>query len=120
MQFINQNGYKIALIDSSYKVENAQDALDLMASAQYHGGSGALIVHKECFNEDFFDLKTRLAGELLQKFSTYRVQLAIIGDFSHYQSKALHDFIYECNQGRQILWANTVDHALNVLAPVAG
>ncbi|WKY48409.1 DUF4180 domain-containing protein [Eubacteriaceae bacterium ES3] len=115
MNIINHNGQKIAIVDPNIQIKDTQDAMDLMATAQYNGGSGTLIIHKECFTEDFFDLKTRLAGELLQKFATYRIRLAIIGDFSQYQSKALHDFIYECNQGRQILWTNSVDFALNAL-----
>ncbi len=45
--------------------------------------------------DDFFDLSTRLAGEILQKFINYHVKIAIIGDFSIYTSKSLKDFIYE-------------------------
>jgi hypothetical protein len=32
--------------------------------------------------EDFFDLKTRIAGEVLQKFVTYRKRVVILGDIS--------------------------------------
>jgi hypothetical protein len=32
-------------------------------------------------------LKTGLAGEILQKFSTYNMRLGIVGDFSAYTSK---------------------------------
>ena len=52
--------------------------------------------------KDFFDLKNGIAGEILQKFSNYRVSLIIVGDFSKYASKSLNDFIYESNKGRHI------------------
>lgn len=53
----------------------------------------------------FFQLATRLAGEVAQKFVNYRMRLAIVGDISAYNagSKALRDFVYESNQG-QALW----------------
>lgn len=53
----------------------------------------------------FFQLATRLAGDVAQKFVNYRMRLAIIGDISAHcaASKALHDFVYESNQG-QALW----------------
>jgi uncharacterized protein YdaL len=65
---------------------------------------------------DFFDLKNGLAGKILQKFSTYRIRLAIIGDFSVYTSKSLSDFIYESNKGRQIAFVVSVEEALNRLS----
>jgi hypothetical protein len=53
----------------------------------------------------FFQLATRLAGEVAQKFVNYRMRLAVVGDISAQcaQSKALRDFVYESNQG-QALW----------------
>ncbi|KRE12317.1 alpha/beta hydrolase [Bosea sp. Root483D1] len=53
----------------------------------------------------FFQLATRLAGDVAQKFVNYRVRLAIVGDIAAHcaQSKALRDFVYESNRG-QALW----------------
>jgi hypothetical protein len=61
-------------------------------------------------------LRTGKAGEILQKFSNYRVQLAIVGDYSKYNSKSLTDFIYESNKGRNINFVNSMEEALNVLS----
>ena len=49
-------------------------------------------------------MKTRLAGEILQKFINYRMKLAIVGDFSMYSSKSLQEFIYESNKGKAIFF----------------
>lgn len=117
MKIIEKNGQKVAVADRTEPVHSAQDALNLMATAQYQGGGGSLVIFKESLNEDFFDLKTRFAGEVLQKFSNYNVRLAIVGDFSQYKSKALHDFIYECNKGKLIFWASSIEAALDALAP---
>jgi len=53
---------------------------------------------------DFLRLRSRLAGEATQKFVTYRVGLAIIGDISAEAagSGALADYVRECNRGRSV------------------
>jgi hypothetical protein len=53
---------------------------------------------------DFFQLRTGVAGAILQKFVNYRLRLAIIGDFSAMasNSSALHAFIQESNRGGAI------------------
>ncbi|MDO4771844.1 DUF4180 domain-containing protein, partial [Porphyromonas sp.] len=61
---------------------------------------------------DFFDLKTKIAGDILQKFSQYQMPLVIVGDFSKYKSKSLNDFIFECNKGKQINFVRDLGSAL--------
>jgi len=115
LEFVNKNGQSVAIIDASETIGSAQDVLDLMASAQYLGSSGSMVVYKESLGEDFFDLRTGFAGEVLQKFSNYRVRLAIVGDFSVYKSKALRDFIYECNKGNLVFFKSSLEEALSAL-----
>ena len=53
---------------------------------------------------EFFELKTRIAGEMLQKFVTYNLRVAIVGDISEKVagSSSLRDFVLECNRGSRI------------------
>ncbi|WP_338552398.1 DUF4180 domain-containing protein [Paenibacillus sp. KS-LC4] len=100
-----QGSSKVAVIESmDVIIRDAQDALDLMASVNYHHECNKILLQKANLTEDFFDLKTRLAGEILQKYVNYNVKLAIVGDFDSYASKSLKDFIYECNNGNQIFF----------------
>ncbi len=85
------------IISDRILISSIQDALDLMVICGEHG-AGHIILHKKNLNENFFDLKTGLAGEILQKFVNYNVKLTVIGDFSHYKSTALQDFIRESNR----------------------
>lgn len=96
-------------------IGSPDDTLDLMAEAGYSGAKG-IIAYEHQITSDFFDLKTRLAGEILQKFSNYRMQLAIIGDFSKYRSKSLRDFIGECNRGNRIFFTDSLKDALEKLS----
>ncbi|PHD99048.1 hypothetical protein COF43_15045 [Bacillus toyonensis] len=73
------------------------------------------IDRKSLISEDFFDLKTGLAGDILQKFINYKVKIAIVGDFSMYTSKSLKDFIYECNKGNNIFYLATEQQAIEKL-----
>jgi hypothetical protein len=91
---------------------DTQSALDLMATVKYETGCERIAIPKTAITEDFFVLSTGIAGEILQKFVTYRTTLAIIGDFSRYTSKPLHDFIFESNKGRHIFFVSTEEEAV--------
>jgi hypothetical protein len=104
-------GIKLAeVIADNIIINEVQDALDLMADCGYRD-SQRIIIRKENIIPDFFDLRTGIAGEILQKFSNYRARLAIVGDFSEFTSKSLKDFIYESNKTGRIIFANSVNEA---------
>ncbi|SMC45141.1 DUF4180 domain-containing protein [Moheibacter sediminis] len=103
------------IISDGILIKNEQDGLDLMGNV-YYQGFDKIIIHKHNLTDDFFELKNKLAGEILQKFSNYRIRLVIVGDFSEFNSKSLNDFIFESNQGKQINFLNSVSEALEKLS----
>lgn len=106
---------KIAEVLSEGKIiDTVDDGLSLLGDL-YYQDFDKIIIHEKNVTPDFFDLKTGIAGEILQKFSNYRVRLAIVGDFSKYSNKSLKDFIYESNKGRQINFVDTQLEAIKVL-----
>jgi hypothetical protein len=105
-------GRKIAeIIQGSDLISGPDDILDFMAEARLND-SGRMIIHDNSLTPDFFDLKTKVAGEILQKFSNYRMRLAIVGDFSGFESKSLRDFIRESNRTGTIYFVGSIDEAL--------
>lgn len=80
-----------------------RDALDLI-SGTWEQRAALLVIPVERLSDDFFQLRTRVAGEILQKFVNYRLRVAILGDISRYldESSALQDFVRESNRGDQI------------------
>ena len=88
-----------------------EDANDLLGNAYYQGFDG-MIISADKISPRFFDLKTRLAGEILQKFSTFQMRLAIVGDFSVFPSESLKSFIYESNRGGLIHFSPTTADAV--------
>ena len=96
------------------EIRTLNDALDLIGMV-YSDGSTHMLVQAEQFDPDFFDLKTGLAGEILQKFAQYGMRLAIVGDFEQYESNSLQAFIRECNRGSQLFFCRTHHEALDRL-----
>ena len=103
---------KIAeIISDDIVLQTVEDALDLIGNMSYQGFD-KLIIHEENMISDFFVLKNKIAGNILQKFSQYSIPLAIIGDFEKYESKSLNDFIFESNKGSQINFVTTIEDGL--------
>ncbi|HIV58411.1 MAG TPA: DUF4180 domain-containing protein [Candidatus Stackebrandtia faecavium] len=79
------------------------DATDMIGDAMY-AQVDWVVLPADRLSDDFFHLRTRMAGEVTQKYVNYRLRLAIVGDIdAHLEaSNALRDFARECNRGRQI------------------
>lgn len=109
------SGKKFAEIEKgSAIISEAGDMLDIMVNAGYNDCNG-IIIHSDGLHNDFFDLKTGMAGEILQKFSNYRMRLAIVGDFTAIKSKSLRDFITESNRRNTICFVASLEEALSKL-----
>lgn len=113
---IEKNGVICAVVNSNELViTDAQSALDLLMTAKYDIGTKNIVIDKKLIVEDFFILSKGLAGEVLQKYVNYGGRIAIYGDYSHYTSKPLKDFIYESNKGKDVFFVATQDEAVNML-----
>jgi len=116
MQINKIEGTDIAeILSEDILINETQDALDIMGDVTYNGSS-RIIMYEKNITPDFFDLKTGIAGDILQKFSTYGVRLAIVGDFSKYSSKSLRDFIFESNKYKHINFVSSLDEAIKRLS----
>ncbi len=84
-------------------LRNDRDAADLLNQA-FNCGARVIAIPTTRLSEDFFRLKTRIAGEIVQKFVSYRRRLAIVGDIARHESDstAFRDFVIEANRGDQI------------------
>jgi len=110
MKFIHHhiNNQTISEYNSDVKLSTAQEFLQMLMNA----GTECVIVNQKDIDEKFFDLRSGIAGEMLQKVVNYRLRLAIVGDFSSYGSESLQAFIRESNRGNAIAFVSSVDEAL--------
>jgi len=108
----NIDNTKVAeIITDKVILRSTEDGLDLLGNL-YYQGFDKIIIHKKNITPEFFDLRTKIAGEILQKFAQYQMPLIIVGDFSKYKSKSLNDFIFESNKSQQI---NFIKDLSNIL-----
>lgn len=68
--------------------------------------------------EEFFRLRSGLAGEVLQKLVNYRIKLAIVGDVSRpvEASTAFHDLVVEAERGTDLYFVADLDQLAARLA----
>lgn len=113
------NGKTVAAVTGGGQlITDAQSALDLLMTVRHETGAERMAVCKEAVAEDFFILRSGSAGEILEKFVTYRMKLSIYGDYSRYTSKPLRDFIRESNRGSQVFFTDGLESAVEKLASV--
>jgi hypothetical protein len=85
------------------ELRSDRDAIDLISEAGEHRAT-FIVIPIERLGDDFFELRTRIAGEIVQKFVTYGRRIAIIGDIDRRmaESSSLRAFVHEANRGNQV------------------
>jgi hypothetical protein len=66
----------VEILDDNNILKDIDDVFGLL----FANNCSSVILKKENMGDNFFDLSTGIAGDILQKFSTYRIRLAIIGE----------------------------------------
>jgi hypothetical protein len=98
-------------------VETERQATDILGEARGHDAK-LVILPASRLAPAFFQLRTGLAGAIVQKFVTYQMKLAIVGAIpaEALQSTALHAFIKESNRGQDIWFIDRVEDLEHKLA----
>jgi len=93
---------------------SAADARELLMKVRGERAD-VIALHVASIAPEFFDLRTGLAGDVLQKFQNYRCRFAIVGDISAYTSKSesLRALVRESNHGKDVWFVPTIDTMLN-------
>ncbi len=117
-QIHDVSGIRILEIDQfGTPIGSERDAVDLISQAAENKAQ-IVALPSERLAPAFFELKTRVAGEMIQKFSVYGVRLAILGDVSAavQNSTAFRDFVRESNRGTTIWFVEDLESLKNRLA----
>jgi hypothetical protein len=107
MNISDLNGTRIAQLDvDGPLLASENNALDIIGEA-FGTDCDLIAIPVSRLAPGFLDLKTRLLGGVIQKFTNYGIRVAFIGDISAEiaVSKALHDFVYESNRTGHVLFA---------------
>jgi PadR family transcriptional regulator AphA len=98
VQLAEKNGCKYVEGTPSEKfIEREEDAVALVGVCGEHSVE-RLLLHAGNLSEDFFDLKTGLAGAVLQKFVNYHMKVALVIPSDLVQGK-FKEYVLEANRG---------------------
>ena len=92
-------------------------AVQLVVDAYYGHQAEWIAFTPEQLGDEFFELRTGRAGAIAQKFVSYRMGLAVVGDISDRvaASKPLADWVRESNRGRNLLFAKDLEELQELL-----
>jgi hypothetical protein len=110
-QIVEIAAHRCVLLDAEGPaVRDASGGRDLIEEAMNNAAS-VIAVPVTRLDASFFQLRSGLAGEVLQKAANYGFKFAVIGDISEYvaASDALRDFVRECNRGNSIFFEPDID-----------
>jgi predicted nucleotidyltransferase len=96
---INKNNNKyIEFASDLRKLSSEQDIVDCISICM-ENDVYTIILHSNILSEDFFNLKTGLAGMALQKFINYNVKVAVIIKEVEKLNERFKEMIMEANKG---------------------
>ena len=110
-KFYELHGVRVLeCVPDGAKLQTYRDAVDLIGKT-FENRATLIVIPVECLDDEFFQLKTRVAGELIQKFVQYRRHLVIVGDISRHltESSALRAFVNESNRGKEVWFLTSLD-----------
>ena len=88
----------IELISTTNLLSTENDALNLIALCWEHD-THFLMIHYAVLSEDFFKLKTIVAGNIIQKFINYGIKVAAIIPQEIIQKGRFKEMALETNKG---------------------
>jgi hypothetical protein len=110
-----KNDLQIAeLVSDNILIETPEEGSQLIVDL-YYQGFDLIIIQAAQLSPSFFNLKTGLAGEVLQKVSNWRIRLAIVGDFNEITGNNMRDFIFESNKGKLVNFLGSTTAVLDKL-----
>lgn len=92
------NSKYIELISAITPLSTEKDALDLVSLSMEHG-TNLLMVHYPVLSQDFFKLKTGVAGAIIQKLINYNIKAAAVIPQEFIQKGRFKEMALEANKG---------------------
>jgi hypothetical protein len=102
-------GRKILIAsDSGVSIRSFRDISDAIAACF---GTEGLILTENDLTQEFFDLRSGLAGELFQKFTNYKLRMAIVLPDPEAYGERISELAYEHKSHDMIRFVRSKDEA---------
>lgn len=114
-RIVNKNDKRyIEYTSNGKKISSEEDVLDIIGSCMEHR-CNYVMLHYEVFSEDFFNLRTGLAGIMLQKLINYNIRAAAIIANEEKIKGRFGEMVFEVNKGNDFRVFKDVTEAENWL-----
>lgn len=100
----------LEIISAATPISTENDALELVALCGEHD-TNLLMIHYTALSEDFFKLKTKVAGSILQKFMNYRIKAVAVLPNEIIQKGRFRELALEMNKGNYFRMYESKDSA---------
>ena len=108
---VNKNNNKYIEFGSDLrKLSSENDVLDFIAICM-ENDVYKIVLHWKVLSENFFNLKTGLAGMALQKFINYHVKVAVILEDEENLNERFKEMILEANKGNHFRTFKSIEDA---------
>jgi len=105
---MNEERRIVVASDSGLSIRSFSDISDALGASL---GSVGLVLTENDLAQEFFDLRSGLAGELFQKFTNYRLRVAIVLPDPGTYGKRFSELAYEHKSHNMIRFVGTTDEA---------
>ncbi|MCI8483966.1 MAG: DUF4180 domain-containing protein [Lachnospiraceae bacterium] len=105
-----ENGRYLDCTSFTGVLSSEKDAIDLV-SACFSNDTGSLLLHERSVSPDFFNLRTGLAGAVLNKFQTYNIKTALIIQDMELLEGRFGEMVMESNKGNEFRVYDSVQAA---------
>ncbi len=110
-QIINFNNKKyLEFISTPTPIRSESDALEMVALCG-ENDTHLLMIHYAALSEDFFKLKTKVAGNILQKLMNYHIKAVAVIPNEIIQKGKFRDLALEMNKGHHFRMYETREEA---------
>lgn len=106
---INNKKY-IEVISATELLSTENDVLDLIALCWEHDTS-LIMIHSTALSQDFFNLKTKVAGNFIQKFINYNIKVVTIIQQETIQNNRFKEMAMEINKSSHFRMYESKDDA---------
>lgn len=114
-EIININNNIIVNVNSNkILLNNYKSAMEFLLDINFKNNSTKIILNKEIFSKDFFNLKLQLFDKIYKNLMYYKINLVIIGDFDQCDID-FTNYIYNSNKNKKIYFLSNTEEALYIL-----
>ena len=110
---IEKNGRRyIECASQETPIRTERHALDLIAAC-FENDTNLVMIHAPALAEDFFNLRTGLAGSVLEKFTNYRIKVAVVQPDQQKVKGKFREILAEANKVNSFKVFSCKDEAEN-------